>query len=64
MANIIVRAARERQYAIVLERLGRRPAESMIVRVKDGQLRHRIFQASFKVFRGRWRRRQKSMAYQ
>ena len=48
LANIIVRVARERQYAVVLERLGRNPAREMINHVRDGQLRHRIFQASFK----------------
>ncbi len=48
IANIIVRAAYEKRYAIVLERLGRKPAQSMIRRIRDKQLRHRIFQASFK----------------
>ncbi|GAB6943238.1 IS200/IS605 family accessory protein TnpB-related protein [Vulcanisaeta sp. JCM 14467] len=48
IANIIVRAARERQYAIVLERLGRNPANGMIKRIGDKQLRHRIYQASFR----------------
>jgi len=48
VANIIVRTAYEKQYAIVLEDLGEKPAESMIKKVKNDQLRHRIFQASFK----------------
>ena len=48
IANIIVRVAYEKRYAIVLEELGERPANSMIKRIKDKQLRHRIFQASFK----------------
>jgi IS605 OrfB family transposase len=48
LANIIVRVAKERQYAIVLERLGKSPAKEMINHVKDDQLRHRIYQASFK----------------
>ncbi|PUA33845.1 MAG: transposase [Zestosphaera tikiterensis] len=48
IANIIVRAAYEKQYAIVLEDLGEKPAESMIKKIKNDQLRHRIFQASFK----------------
>jgi len=48
IANIIVRAAYERQYAIVLERLGEKPAEEMIKKIGDNQLRHRIFQASFR----------------
>jgi len=48
LANIVVRVAREKQYAIVLERLGRNPARGMINHVKDDQLRHRIYQASFK----------------
>ena len=47
-ANIIVRVAYEKRCAIVLERLGERPASGMIARVRDKQLRHRIFQASFK----------------
>ncbi len=48
LANIIVRVAYEKQYAIVLEKLGKRVANNMIRRIKDKQLRHRIFQASFK----------------
>jgi len=48
IANLIVRTACEKQYAIVLEKLGRKPASNMIRRIKDKQLRHRIFQASFK----------------
>ncbi len=48
MANIIVRVAYEKRYAIVLERLGKRVADSMIARIGDKQLRHRIFQASFR----------------
>ena len=35
-------------YAIVMERLGRRPAEHMIARISDDQLRHRVFQAAFR----------------
>ncbi|MEM1611582.1 MAG: IS200/IS605 family accessory protein TnpB-related protein [Sulfolobales archaeon] len=48
IANIVVRTAYEKGYAIVLERLGKKPAEKMISRIRDKQLRHRIFQASFK----------------
>ena len=48
IANIIVRTAYEKQYVIVLEKLGKRVANNMIKRIKDKQLRHRIFQASFK----------------
>ncbi len=48
VANIIVRVAYEKHYAIVLEKLGRKPADSMIRRIRDKQLRHRMFQASFK----------------
>jgi len=48
IANIIVRTAYKKRYAIVLEKLGRRPANNMIKRIRDKQLRHRIFQASFK----------------
>ena len=47
-ANIIVRAAYEKRYAIVLEKLGKRVANNMIKRIRDEQLRHRIFQASFR----------------
>jgi len=43
-----VRVAYRRYYAIVLEDLGDNPAEGMIEGIKDEQLRHRIFQASFK----------------
>jgi len=48
IANIIVRTAYRKHYAIVLENLGDNPAEGMIESIKDEQLRHRIFQASFK----------------
>ena len=48
IANIIARTAYEKQYAIVLEKLGRKPVQNMIKRVRDKQLRHRIFQASFR----------------
>ena len=48
IANIVVRTAYEKQYAIVLEKLSKRVANNMIKRIKDKQLRHRIFQASFR----------------
>jgi IS605 OrfB family transposase len=48
LANIVVRVAWERQYAVILEELGEEPAKEMINSVKDDQLRHRIYQASFK----------------
>jgi len=48
LANIIVRVASEKRYAIVLERLGKHPARDMINHIKDDQLGHRIYQASFK----------------
>jgi putative transposase len=49
LANIIVvRVAREKQYAVILEELGEEPAREMINNAKDCQLRHRIYQASFK----------------
>jgi len=48
IANIIVRTAYEKQYAIVLEKLSKRVANNMIERIRDKQLRHRIFQASFR----------------
>jgi len=48
LAHIIVRAAKEKQYAVVLEELGRNSARGMIKHVKDSQLRHRIYQASFR----------------
>jgi len=40
--------AAERGYSIVLEDLGKRPAERMIAKINNDQLRHRIFQASLK----------------
>jgi len=48
LAILIVREAAKRQAAIVLERLGREPANHMIERIKDPQLRHRVYQAAFK----------------
>ena len=48
LANIVVRVAREKQYAVVLEELGEEPAKEMINHVEDDQLRHRVYQASFK----------------
>ena len=48
LANIVVRVARERQYAVVLEELGEEPAKDMINHIGANQLRHRIYQASFK----------------
>ncbi|WP_211096590.1 zinc ribbon domain-containing protein [Acidilobus sp. 7A] len=48
LAALIVREAAKRQAAIVLERLGREPANHMIERIRNPQLRHRIFQAAFK----------------
>jgi len=48
LANVIVRVAKERRYAVVLEGLGKKPGKEMINHVKDGQLRHRVYQASFK----------------
>ncbi|MEM0439180.1 MAG: transposase [Sulfolobales archaeon] len=48
VANVIVREALKQGYSIVLEDLGDNPAENMISRIKDEQLRHRIFMAAFK----------------
>jgi len=48
IANIVVRTAYERQHVIILEKLGKKPAERMIERIRNDQLRHRIFQASFR----------------
>ena len=48
LATLIVREAAKRQAAIVLERLGREPANHMIEHIKNPQLRHRVFQAAFK----------------
>jgi IS605 OrfB family transposase len=48
LAALIAREAARRQAAIVLERLGKEPAKGMIERIKDPQLRYRIFQAAFK----------------
>ena len=48
LAALIVREVARRQTAIVLERLGREPANHMIEHIKNPQLRHRVFQAAFK----------------
>jgi len=48
IANIVVQLARQRGYAIVLERLGKSPGKNMIRGVKDPELRHRIYQAAFR----------------
>jgi len=48
LANIVVRVAKERRHAIALEKLGKNPARGMINHVMDDQLRHRIYQASFR----------------
>ena len=48
IVNIIVKTAYEKGYAIVLEKLSKRVSNNMIKRIKDKQLRHRIFQASFR----------------
>ena len=48
IANIVVKTAYEKKYAIVLERLGKRVANNMVKKIKDKQLKHRIFQASFR----------------
>ncbi|ESQ24725.1 MAG: transposase, IS605 OrfB family, central region [uncultured Acidilobus sp. JCHS] len=48
LATLIVREAAKRQAAIVLERLGKGPANHMIEHIKNPQLRHRVFQAAFK----------------
>ena len=48
IANIVVQTARQRGYAIVLERLGKNPGRNMIRDVRDPELRHRIYQAAFK----------------
>ena len=48
IANIIVKTAYEKRYSIVLEKLSKKPANNMVARIKDKQLRHRIFQASFR----------------
>jgi len=48
LANMVVRVAKEMRCAVVLERLGKNPAKEMINCIGDDQLRHRIYQASFK----------------
>jgi len=48
IANIVVQIARQRGYAIVLEKLGKNPGRGMIKDVKDPELRHRIYQAAFR----------------
>jgi len=46
-ANILVREAKERKEGIVLEDLGENVANEMLKHIKDKELRHRIYQASF-----------------
>ena len=48
IANLIVKVVYENRCVIVLEKLGKRAANNMLTRIKDKQLRHRIFQAGFK----------------
>jgi len=48
IANIIVGIAREREYGIIMEDLGREPAKSMLNHIKDPQWRHRIYQYSLR----------------
>ncbi len=48
IANIMVKVAYDERYSIVLEKLGKRVANNMIAKIKDKQLRHRIFQTSFR----------------
>ncbi len=48
IASIIVRKVYEKRYAIVLEKLGKRPANNMVKRIRDRQLRHRVFQVSLR----------------
>ncbi len=48
VANIVVITAGKKQYAIVMKKLGEKPASNMIARVRDRRLRHRIYQASFR----------------
>ena len=64
IANIIVRTAYEKHYAVVLERLGKKPANNMIKRIRDKQLRHRIFQASFRGVQKAIEEKARSMAFQ
>lgn len=47
-ANLVVREAVKRGCSVVLERLVKRSAESMITRIRDRRLRHRIYRASFR----------------
>jgi len=46
-ANILVREAKKRQEGIVLEDLGENVANEMLKHIRDKELRHRIYQASF-----------------
>jgi len=47
VANIVVREAKRRRAGIVLEKLRKNVANEMLKHIRDSQLRHRIFQASF-----------------
>jgi len=46
-ANILVREAKKRKEGIVLEDLGENVANEMLKHIRDKELRHRIYQASF-----------------
>jgi len=46
-ANILVREAKKRKEGIVLEDLGENVANNMLKHIRDKELRHRIYQASF-----------------
>ena len=48
IASLIVKVAYERGYGIILEKLDDEAIKSMISRVKDDQLRHRIAQSSLR----------------
>jgi len=45
---LLLELLRRGSIPVVLERLGKSPAREMINHVRDGQLRHRVYQASFK----------------
>jgi len=48
IANILVREAKERKAGIVLEKFEKNIANEMLKHIKGKELRHRIFQASFR----------------
>ncbi|MEM2571396.1 MAG: hypothetical protein QXI35_08150 [Candidatus Nezhaarchaeales archaeon] len=48
LANIVIREAVKHGYAVILKKLGENSTKNMVARIRDGQHKHRIYQASFR----------------